>query len=109
MWIFTSFGFFSVVQKRGMSVLTVRARVASDLDRLREAVMPELSATVRGAGTDYPYRATIDHSAFAAGMARIAGDIHYDNFKSEVSRKMGHMRAHAYHKVWAALVELEED
>jgi hypothetical protein len=27
MWIFTPFGFFSVVQKPGMSSLTVRARV----------------------------------------------------------------------------------
>ena len=37
MWLFTTVGFFSVVQKPGTDKLTVRARVAPDLDRLRRA------------------------------------------------------------------------
>lgn len=35
MWVLTTFGFFSVVQKRDTKHLTVWARVRSDLDRLR--------------------------------------------------------------------------
>ncbi|MBI4704877.1 MAG: hypothetical protein HY744_27550 [Deltaproteobacteria bacterium] len=42
MWLFTSFGFFSVVQKPGEEGLTVRARVRSDLERPREQYLPGL-------------------------------------------------------------------
>jgi hypothetical protein len=108
MWLFTTFGFFSVVQKRSETVLTVRARVASDLDRLRTAYMPELSETVLGAGTDYPARATISHADFSRGLAKIGTDIHYDNFKSEVAKEMGRDRESVYHRVWSTLTELEE-
>jgi len=45
MWLFTNFGFFSVVQKPGDSLLTIRARAAFDLDRLRDEYLPTLSPT----------------------------------------------------------------
>jgi hypothetical protein len=50
MWIFTTFGFFSVVQKEpGDEFLTVRARDPKDLDRLRERVP---SGAVKGGAAD---------------------------------------------------------
>ena len=52
MWLFTTIGFFSVVQKPRQSGLTIRARVAADLGQLRERYLPSLSATIVGAGTD---------------------------------------------------------
>ena len=109
MWLFTTIGFFSVVQKRGDLGLTVRARVASDLDRLREQYLPELSGTIRKAGTDYPFRATVSHEAFALGLAKIGSDIRYDNFKSAVAKQMGHKRAQIYGQVWSVLHSLERE
>jgi hypothetical protein len=109
MWLFTPFGFFSAVQKSRTNYLTIRARVASDLDRLRERYMPALAATVKGAGTDYLFRATISHAAFAEGLSRIAANITYDNFKDEVARQAGYERAKVYGKVWSALLNLERD
>lgn len=44
MWLFTTFGFFSIIEKEKGDVLTVRARVRADLDRLRECYLPSLSA-----------------------------------------------------------------
>ena len=35
--------------------------------------------------------------------------IHYDNFKSEVGRRMGRRREQAYHKVWHALYDLTSE
>ena len=99
MWIFTPFGFFSVVQKQGSPVLTVRARVRDDLDRLRERYLPSLSPTITGAGTDYRYRATVPHEKLAHAMAAIVRDIDYCNFKSEVARRDGPSRAGVYHEV----------
>ncbi len=114
MWLFhPEVGFLSVVRKPGdgrssRSQLTIRARARADLDRLRKLYLPTLSATVSTGGTDYPYRAratAIDWSDACSTMAR---EIDYGNFKSEVARVQGHHREAAYHKVWAALMGLED-
>ena len=42
-------------------------------------------------GTDYPYRATISHADFGAGLA--GQGIRYSNFKSEVAKVMGWQRS----------------
>jgi hypothetical protein len=68
MWIFTTLGFFSIVQKRGTSCLTVRARAKGDLDALRERYLPALAPTSAKGGTDYPWRATVEHADFAEAM-----------------------------------------
>jgi hypothetical protein len=106
MWLFTPFGFFSVVRKRGDAHLTVRARVAADLDALRRTHAPTLSATVTGAGTDYPYRATVALEDWARAMASIGGAIDYANFKDEVHARQGETRARAYAKVWDVMDRL---
>jgi hypothetical protein len=107
MWIFTDVGFFSIVQKRDTDFLTVRARVAGDLDRLREKYMPELSGTKATPRNDYPFRANIGHEAFAAGLAAVARNLNYDNFKNHVAKTMGYEREDVYHNVWATLLQLQ--
>ena len=89
-----------MVQKPGETQLTVRARVAADLDRLRERYLPTLSATVANAGTDYPFRARASRKAFSEAMARMGEDIDYANFKNEV----GKGRAEIYSGVWTRLL-----
>ena len=108
MWIFTTLGFFSIVQKRGTSCLTVRARAKGDLDALRERYLPALSATSSRGGTDYPWRATVEHADFADAMKRMVLDVSYDNFTTAVAARQGRARASAYHDVWAALLDLPE-
>jgi 8-oxo-dGTP pyrophosphatase MutT (NUDIX family) len=109
MWLFTTFGFFSAVQKPGTDFITIRARVRNDLDALREKYLPELSPTIGKAGTDYPWRATVAHAKFAEALAKIALDIHYGNFKDAVAKMQGSARAHRYGKVWSALYDIPEE
>jgi len=109
MWLITNIGFFSVVQKPGEQRLTVRARVRSDLEQLREQFLPELSDPVADAGTDYRFRARVDHAAFARGLARMGEAIDYSNFKDEVARRAGWRRASLYGRVWRALFRLQEE
>lgn len=109
MWLFTNFGFFSVVEKSGSGHLTVRARVRADLDRLRERYLPELGLTQAKGGTDYRWRAMVAHADLAAAMGRIVADLHYPNFKSEVAARQGKARAHRYGEVWEALYDMPED
>jgi hypothetical protein len=107
MWIFTTFGFFSVVQKKPSDkFLTVRARDPEDLGRLRQH-LPDLGPT-RLEGGDYCCRATVPRAAFAAGLAMIAAEINYDNFKDAVQKSMGSKRASICHDVWAAAYQIQE-
>jgi len=105
MWLFTTIGFFSIVdnQDSGPDEVTVRARVREDLDAMREKFMPELTETLALPGRDYQYRAYISKADFAVGMARVASAVSYDNFKSEVGQKQGHGRASVYSRVWSVL------
>ena len=108
MWIFTTFGFFSVVQKPGTDYLTVRARTRDDLDALRARYLPTLSKTITGGGTDYPFRAIVAHDELADAMVEIVRDVTYANFKSEVQHAAGEHRARVYGRVWTELLALEE-
>ena len=70
----------------GESKLTVRARVASDLERPMSGYMPALSPTQTLTWSDYRYRTIIGREDFAMGLAQIAVDIDYLNFKNEVAK-----------------------
>ena len=109
MWLFTTIGFFSVVQKTGDLKLTVRARSAADLDRLRQQFMPGLSATSNKGGSDYPFRATVSRKDFTTGLSRLGDAIDYHNFKDAVAERMGAERTHIYHKVWSVLRAIEKE
>lgn len=109
MWLFTPIGFFSIVQKRGDTQLTVRSRVKGDLENLRTRFLSELSPTIGKAGTDYPWRATVSHEAFAACAARMVMAIDYANFKNEVAAKQGKARSARYGEVWQALYGMPEE
>lgn len=112
MWIFSSVGFFSVVEKpedRDTGMLTVRSRVKADLDALRERFMPELGPSIKGGGTDYGYRANIPREAFSEGMKRVCESIDYPNFKNAITVQQGHHRANIYSKVWTVLRPLEDE
>lgn len=108
MWIFTTSGFASIVQdSEDDDTLVVRARVASDLDELRE-IIDELSPTTRTPSRDYPYRATCRRLAFALGLTRLAMRIDYGNFKSAVAARQGWDREALYGQVWQVMNGAEE-
>jgi hypothetical protein len=106
MWLLIPEGFFSIVQKEGEEELCVRVRVRADLDRLRETYLPALGETVETPGGDYRDRAWIGRDELAAGMAEIARNLDWANFKDEVAYRDS-SRAHVYGQVWGVLGELQ--
>lgn len=111
MWLFTTSGFYSVVEKpwdRKTQTLTIRARVATDLDALRAGALPELGATVEDRHADYRYRAQAPREAVARAMAEMVRTLDYDNFKNAVARQQARARAHHYHEVWDVMYRLQE-
>ena len=111
MWLLTTIGFFSVVQKNddtAIGTLTVRARAASDLDALRQHYLPTLGKTTTKAGTDYPFRAKAPAADVADAIARVIKDTTYSNFKDAVKQRQGSRRAAVYSKVWHSLLAVED-
>lgn len=111
MWLITPVGFFSVVRKPTdikAQTLTVRARVRSDLEALKEAYLPELGPIQESAVNDYRFRAVAPKAAVAQAMARLVQNLDYSNFKDEVAKRQGNTRAHLYHDVWSTLYKLQK-
>jgi len=102
MWLYTIHGFYSVVQKPNDKELTIRARVRADLERLKIHYLPLLSEITESDDSDYRYRATSTHVAFANALYHIAQDIEYDNFKNTVATRQGPERAKIYNSIWSS-------
>jgi hypothetical protein len=112
MWLITSVGFFSVVQKASDlagDTLTVRARVRGDLDALREQYLPSLSDVQESKTNDYRFRAVAPRADVAAAMADMVNQLQYSNFKNQVAKKQGSARSNLYHDVWDVLYRLQTE
>ena len=108
MWLVTKVGFFSVVYKpEDGPRLTIRARAPGDLERLRQRYLPKLGKITESDVTDYRYRAFATRQQVAAAVGKIALEIDYPNFKDEVFLEQGSFRSSVYHRVWAALLDLQ--
>lgn len=111
MWLITTTGFYSVVQKpwdRKLGTLTVRARAKTDLEALRADSLPELGEVLEDADADYRFRAQAPKAAVARAAQAQVSAIDYDNFKSAVGKRQGRERAHIYLDVWGALRQIQD-
>ena len=112
MWLITSTGFYSIVEKPtdcGKGTLTVRARVRADLLALKRGHCPSLGRIRESDDTDYRFRATARRGDVAQALAEMIEGLDYSNFKSEVAMQQGIDRAHLYHDVWDVLHRLQDD
>ena len=109
MWIFSTSGFFSIVQKgnRPGTPFCIRARVREDLENL-QAKLDALGPIEEELGTDYPYRIYANGSEVSTLMFMLTEDITYSNFKSEVAKTQGYERAHLYSDVWSVMYGAEK-
>lgn len=108
MWLFTPFGFFSVVRKSA-EMVSVRSGTRGDLLRLRRTYLPELSDPTYLKGTDHPWRGQCGPNDIGRALGRIVEDIDYTNFQDEADLCSGPARARRYLKVWKAMYGMEED
>src|SRR5690606_26341981 len=114
-------GFFSAVCARqgdggyGQPVdsdrIMVRSRLRSHLIALMERFPHHLGDCEihESLGTDYAFRLFVSKSNWAQVLAELAGEIDYDNFKSEVGRHQGAAGASyedSLHDVWSVMRRL---
>lgn len=99
MWLSTTIGWFSVVNQRNTSDVRIRSWVRSDLERLREGYLPELSA-IEEKTTGYRYVATAPMAAWTRAIAEMSAKISYPDFEEAVFREHGPERQRAYSKLF---------
>ena len=110
MWLLTTFGFFSLVEKsedRDGGMITVRARVRGDIEALRAKYLPEMTEIQGTPERDYAWRSRVRKSDLAAALGRIAMDIDYSHTRTAVAQRMGYAREQIYYDVAEVLSALQ--
>lgn len=121
MWLFTKYGFYSVVCARqgdggygqpiDESRLMVRARLRQHLKALQTrfpAVLGDAEILVFP-GSDYAFRIFVPKTAWVTVAAELTDEIAYDNFKAEVARgDAGQSYEAALHDVWSVMNRLQK-
>ena len=123
MWLFTKYGFFSVVCARkgdgeqfrpiDPARLMVRARVRDHLQSLQQRFPQQLGgcAIAEFTGTDYPYRLFVPKAAWEEVSTALVHELDFDNFKDAVWRhqgKAGEAYEECLHTVWSVMYGLQE-
>lgn len=115
MWIFSTKGFFSVVEnKDDRNRVIIRARLRKDIDDLKyifDSLKLRTTKIAINSRSDYHYRFTADRMDWITVMIRLMVGIHYTNFKDAVfdteSGEMKEKRQDAYLKIWAIMCNLQ--
>src|SRR4051794_33248161 len=102
MWLFTTQGFYSVVEDREDSDrVLLRSRAKQDLEALKEQIPKlQIQETLEPAH-DYGWRAFVTRDQWCEAVAQLAGAIDYDYFKNAVAAEQGQEHADLYMPVWA--------
>lgn len=96
MWIFTPFGFLSIVDKGGDgTTLLVRGRRKGEI----EAIFPEAQVET-SPRNDYLYRARISRERVAEAVTEMIRNTTYSNFKAAIPDAAYH---HACMEVWEVM------
>jgi len=105
MWLFTTFGFFSIVKHHTTPrTFVVRGRIESDL-RAARAVCQESWPVAHTPDHDYAWRFDCSPADLGQLLTAAAMSVDYPNFKAAVLRAQGAERERAYHGVWATIAD----
>ena len=103
MWIFTTKGYFSIVQdKEYPNTLTVRARVKGDIENLWPRAYVEETPY-----NDYRYRTRMSRGRVITAISRAIEGIDYNNFKDSIEDH--DRRSFWYLGVWAQMCGMQDE
>ena len=118
MWLFTQYGFYSVVCARDLAgnparvdpdTLMVRARCRWHLESLQKR-FPQLAtfAITDTANTDYRFRIVVPKPVWSEVTQELTAEIDYGNFKDRAHDRSGDDKyVHALHEVWEVMERLQ--
>jgi hypothetical protein len=100
MWLSFNNAFLSVVHKDcADDELLVRARRQGDIERVFPGVQVRKTPN-----NDYLFRAVVKRERVAAALAKLVGELNYDNFKNSVREPDLHR---AYGRVWHVMSDVQ--
>ena len=112
MWIFSKYGFFSIVRTREQrhpdEDFMIRARVQTHLETLKR--LAELPAPViRTSDSDYEFRLVVSEEEYRKVMTLLEESVDYPNFKNACFEYDGQdsFWHRALHEVWELMVRLQ--
>lgn len=118
MWLFTQYGFYSVVCARDLAsssaqvdpyTFMVRARSRKHLESL-QTHFSQLGASeiTETSNTDYRYRMVVTKTVWVEVARELAAEIDYGNFKDQAeSRSHDDQYVDALHAVWEVMERLQ--
>lgn len=121
MWIFTKYGFLSVVNARkgfgelgqpsDPERLMIRGRCRCHLERFQEHFPTLKDRQIETfPGSDYPFRIFVEKSVWAEVMKELAEELNYDNFKNAVAKEPDSSQYEdCLHDVWQIMRRLENN
>ena len=119
MWLFTQYGFYSVVCARDLAgnptridpdTFMVRARSPRHLKALQKR-FPQLASVeiTDTRNTDYRYRILVAKTVWADVARELTAEIDYGNFKDRAERRSHDDRyVDALHTVWGVMERLQQ-
>lgn len=115
MWVFTTRGFFSIVEhKKDPNLVVIRARVRRDIEVIKmlfEELGLKASGILEILDSDYRYRIFANRIDWVSVMTQLITDMGYTNFKNAVyetdSLEIRDKRHAAYLNIWAIMHELQ--
>lgn len=110
MWLFTKYGFYSIVQdENDKSIYKVRARKKTDLQELQRNVTEISGGSIQQDNqADYRFRIFINQQQFKAVMNHLSNTLDYSNFKDSIySNKSQKDKLESYHQIWDVMYEYQ--
>lgn len=113
MWLFTRYGFFSVVcvasNSINLNALQIRARFREHLVNLKKRFKFLDYPIIKTTDSDYAYRMIVGHDVWDEVAIQLSHEINYSNFKNEVLSTM--INDHDYYRwlnaVWQTGASLQ--
>jgi hypothetical protein len=108
MWIASKIGFFSVVtDSKREGWMLIRARCRADIFNLYEGFGKQLASMeppTSDETRDYRWRLSISRADWITLAAKLAEEVNYPNFKSEVHRRPDqHNKSRPYVAIWSVM------
>ena len=109
MWLFTQYGFYSVVAlPDDDDKYQVRSRVRNDLENLKALAHLD-NEILENAGTDYRYRLILDGEEWSRALGSLGATVDYTNFKRRISELPDQRgKSAVYGQVWSSAIALKE-
>jgi len=110
MWLFTKYGFFSVVQTYDdPEKMMIRGRCREDLERLAAFALDQAAIglpdnVIETPKADYHYRLICDRADWLVIAYELAQDVDYGNFKNQIKDDYRHS---LYERVWGVMRDLQ--